>query len=249
VSTPTQPGDAHANHPNGDGLQFIEAYSFIKSSPNWMTNILLGLVCQFIPFVGPIVFIGYEFELIESLHRDRRRQYPDFDFGRFSVYLMRGVWPFLVGLCAGLVITPVFWLLMFLPVGLAAAAGNEETAGVLAGLASLVSMAFMLVGMLAMMLVLTPMMLRAGLAQDFAAGFNFEFIYDFIRRMWKEELMSWLFLWFSAMIVLFVGMLACCVGVWPASVIVSMAQFHLMYQLYEIYLRRGGIPIPLKDPA
>jgi hypothetical protein len=36
------------------------------------------------------------------------------------------------------------------------------------------------------------------------------------------------------------------VGVYPAAALVLFAQFHCNYQLYEMYLERGGIPIPLK---
>ena len=43
-------------------------------------------------------------------------------------------------------------------------------------------------------LVLTPMILRAGLAQDFAEAFRWDFIRDFVVTMWKELLLCGLFL-------------------------------------------------------
>ncbi len=54
-----------------------------------------------------------------------------------------------------------------------------------------------------------------------------------------------LFLIFSSMVVTSVGMLFCFVGIYPATALVEFAQTHLLYQLYEEYLRRGGQEIPL----
>jgi hypothetical protein len=42
------------------------------------------------------------------------------------------------------------------------------------------------------------------------------------------------------------GLLLCCVGILPATALILVAQYHLFYQLYELYLQRGGEPIPLK---
>jgi hypothetical protein len=39
------------------------------------------------------------------------------------------------------------------------------------------------------------------------------------------------------------GYLACFIGVYPAVVILGMAQQHLVAQLYRLYLDEGGQPI------
>jgi hypothetical protein len=54
-----------------------------------------------------------------------------------------------------------------------------------------------------------------------------------------------LFLAVSSMVVMFLGMMAFCVGMYPAMAIVMLARAHAEYQLYELYLARGGEPIPL----
>jgi hypothetical protein len=91
-----------------------------------------------------------------------------------------------------------------------------------------------------------PLLLRAGLIQDFAPAFAPAFAKDFVGKMWVEMLASTLFLWVTSPFVLLAGALVFCVGYLPATVVFLLAQHHLWYQLYELYLRRGGLPIPLK---
>ena len=42
------------------------------------------------------------------------------------------------------------------------------------------------------------------------------------------------------------GMLICCIGTIFTAGFVAIAGAHLDWQLYELYLARGGEPIPLK---
>ncbi len=239
--------------PEPRGLQLGEAYSFVFQNPNWGMNLLLGTVCQLIPVVGPIVFLGYEYELIEALHRDPRRTYPDFDFNRFTNYLTRGLWPFLVALIVSLVLVPVIWLAMaigfFALASIGAAAGGNQAAGPAVALVCLLMFVGIILLSCAMSALIVPVVLRAGLTQDFAAAFNFEFFKDFLRRMWLETLIAAGFIVLTGIPLMLVGMLLCIVGMYPAMTLMLLAQTHLHYQLYELYLERGGQPIPLKEPA
>jgi hypothetical protein len=40
--------------------------------------------------------------------------------------------------------------------------------------------------------------------------------------------------------------MALCIGVYPATAVMMMAHAYMLYQLYALYLSRGGMPIPLK---
>ena len=232
----------------GNGLRFSEAYSFFFQNPNWGMNLLCTTVCQLIPVVGPIVLLGYEYELIEALHRDPRRIYPDFDFNRFVNYLSRGVWPFLVSLIAVLVIFPVVWVAMMLGTfGIAAAAESE--AGILVFFVAIIMFVGVMLLSCAVSVIMVPMVLRAGLSQDFAQAFQFGFIRDYFQKMWLETLLASLFVMGTGMVLMMVGMVACFIGMYPAMTLMLLAQTHLHYQLYELYLRRGGQVIPLKAPA
>lgn len=230
-------------------LQYQEMFAFVFQNPNWMMNLLWGALCVLvagiIPIVPYMVLFGYQFEIIEALHRRRGTTYPDFDTNRIGEYLTKGLWPMLAGMVAMLVLFTILIPLMFIGFGVVGALFANEHAilGILAMV--LFWVAFMLF-MVAANFVLLPMMLRAGLTQEFGQAFNFGWIRSFVSLVWKEMLLGGLFLMLGNMVCTFVGMLLLCVGIYPAMALVMIAQGHLMWQLYEIFLERGGEPIPLK---
>ena len=227
-------------------MQYFGAYRFLFESPKWAIHLLIGAVCQLVPIVGPLVLMGYVYNVLETKHRHGRDQYPPFDFNRLSVYLVRGLWPFLVSLVAAL---PVFLVLVpfILIVAVSGAAAGQD------GDPPLFTMALFAVGiplfavfLFALHVVAQPMILRAGFSQDLGSAFSMTFVRDFLSRVWKELLLSILFLIVTGLLVVLAGLLLFCVGVYAAAVVLLFAQFHFHYQLYELYLQRGGTPIPLK---
>jgi hypothetical protein len=88
-----------------------------------------------------------------------------------------------------------------------------------------------------------PAMLHAGLARELRFRELMSFVRDFIQRMWKEEFLVLLFVMATAMVLSSIGVLACFVGVYFAAVAITMAEHHFLFQLYELYLKRGGKPI------
>jgi hypothetical protein len=96
-------------------------------------------------------------------------------------------------------------------------------------------------------LVLMPMVLGAGLGQELGAAFNFAFIKDFIARVWKEMVLASLFLSVAGLVLTSLGMLVFCIGAYVAIAVLILANAHLLYQLYNLYLARGGMAIPLKE--
>jgi len=233
------------------GMRYFDAYSFVFDSPRWAMNLLLGAVCALIPVVGGIVLWGYQFEIIESLHRDPRRTYPDFDFNHFVNYLKRGVWPFLVALVVTMVPSFVLVILsyaMMFAVGISASLAGQETGMLIAVVGFLLGFAAIFAAAIAVGMISIPFVIRAGLAQDFGEAFRFDFVKSFIRKTWKEMILSMLFMMFSSMVVAMIGMLLCYFGMYPAMVLIMLAYAHIYYQLYQVYLARGGKPIPLKPP-
>ena len=230
-------------------MNYFGAYRFAFESPKWAIHLLIGTVCQFVPIVGPFVLMGYIYSVIEAKLRQGRDQFPDFDFNQLSTYLVRGIWPFLVSLVAALpmifLMVPAF-LILFIGV-----ANADQTNGGPPWIAIILFVGWMLVFsvlMLVIQIVSLPMLLRAGLSQDFASAFSMAYVRDFFSRVWKELILSMLFLWVTAPFVLLGGLLLLFVGIYPATVVMLFAQFHFHYQLYELYLQRGGTPIPCKEP-
>src|SRR5579864_9195444 len=86
-------------------MHYLDSLTFITAKQGWFLNLVLCGVCLLIPVIGPIVVLGYSFEVFDSLHRDPdKRRYPNFEFDRFTKYLMRGLWPFLVQLIMNFVL-------------------------------------------------------------------------------------------------------------------------------------------------
>ncbi len=247
---PNQPGTASRPGQAFSGMQYLDAYAYVFGSPNWVMNVILGAVCQLIPIIGPMVFMGYQFDIIESLQREPRGSYPDFCFDRFADYLKRGLWPFLVSFIVNaIVIVPVALVCYVIGLVVALAShGAGQHAGPVVTFVGMGGFSVLFMALLiAVGIVSLPMWLRAGLTQDFAEAFRFDFIRDFIRTVWKEMLLTALFLFGTSLVVTMTGMLLCCVGIYPAGALVMLAIAHLNCQLYQAYLSRGGTPIPVKS--
>ena len=216
-----------------------------------MMNLLLGGLCVLIPIIGPIVVLGWLITGFWGRQDERFETFPDFDFSHFGKYLERGLWPFLVAFVASMavsiVMVPLIWLLM-IPMMLVGglSSGNEANAagcvGVLVLILMMVIWAVMLAGL---MLVLTPLKIRASLTQDFAKAFDFKFIKQFLALTWKEVVLSSLFVVGASIVLGCLGLLAFCIGIYFVSVLTYFSWTHLHKQLYALYLSRGGEPVPL----
>jgi len=228
-------------------MHYLDAYRFPFSSPKWLQNVLIACVCVIVPLPGYLVLYGYLFEVIEALHHDRERTYPDFDFNRILPYLVRGAWPFLVQLVLGLPLMIVLGVMyaVIMAIGIAAGGDGGQPPAVLVVLVPIFFVSALLLIVLTALIAM-PLTLRAGLSQDFKSAFSLDFLRDFLDRVWPQLVLTWLFSIVSGLLVQMAGALVCCIGLYPAGAVVWFAQLHLWYQLYELYLERGGTPIPLQ---
>jgi hypothetical protein len=237
-------------------MKYLEAYQFPFRSPKWLQNLLCLLVAALVPIAGMMVILGYQFDIIEALHlRGKQDNYPDFDVNRLMKYLLRGAWPFLVQLIVGLPIAlvgviPVLVCYFGLMISMTPAGGSGNSPWTPVWVVLLIaSYLFFLFLQVVIMVVSIPLMLRAGLMQDFGAAFNWAFIRDFLRRMWVPTFLAELFLIFSALVLQAVGMLVFCLGWLFVVPLVQFAQAYLLWELYEEYLRRGGSEVALQVQA
>jgi len=241
------------------GLQFLRAYNYIFENPQWTTTILwcflAFLLSGMIPavgFIAVLMIMGYQFEVIDALLVTKGERYPTFDSNRLGDYFTRGVWPFLAMLITMIPMMFVIFAAYFggvLSVIVAASAAGEDLAAVAAVAVLLVVMLVVFVVSLSIWLVMVPVILRAGLSQDFGESFRIAWIRDFIRKMWLEIILANLFLTLSSLVLMPLGCLALCIGMYAAYAVIFMAQTHLYYQMYVLYLERGGLPVPVKPRA
>lgn len=236
--SPSGVTSAKPQPPSSGGLDFAKLFTFLFDSPKWFVNWLCCTVTLLIPIVGAMVIWGYQAEATERLIRNPSEPYPDFDFSRFGDYLMRGLWPFLIALTVGLVSIPVYLIAVFV-----------------FGMGSVISESMAIFSTLLMMVVYMvygaiiaaisqPMVLRSAMTKDFMQGFNLDFIKQYLSRIWKELLMGMLVIIVVTPFLAIAGFLALCIGYLFALSLVTLAYGHLQYQLYRLYLERGGEPIP-----
>jgi hypothetical protein len=230
-------------------MNYAASVSDYFKSPKWMMNTLLAGVCVLIPFIGPIVIKGWLITGFWGRQDDRFETFPDFDFNNFGKYLERGLWPFLVTLASSLALTVaacvVIVPLMMIVTIVAGSGGHNSAAGCATALLFALVAVLYIVLMIGIMMLLTPLTIRATLVQEFGPSFNLAWVKHFMRLMWKEILLSSLFLFAVSLAFSAIGILLLCVGVYFAMVPVYFSWVHLHKQLYRIYLSRGGEPVPM----
>ncbi|MFZ1217886.1 MAG: DUF4013 domain-containing protein [Chthoniobacterales bacterium] len=228
-------------------MNYTASVSDFFKSPKWMMNTLLAGICVFIPLVGPIVIKGWLITGFWGREDNRPEAFPDFDFNNFGKYLERGLWPFLVSLVSGLVIGMAACLII-IPVtmilGVLAPNDHSSASGCAAALLFVFFMVFYIVLVVGVMVVITPLTIRASLLQEFGAAFNFAFVKRFVALTWKEIVLATLFIIVASLALCAAGAIIFCIGMYFATVPVYFCWVHLHKQLYALYLSRGGEPIP-----
>ncbi|MEQ8790867.1 MAG: hypothetical protein RIC55_31685 [Pirellulaceae bacterium] len=233
-------------------IRYLAAYAQIfNEQQQGVQNVLLLSVSQFIPFIGLMLLWGFAYEGVEALHRRPRWPQPDFDFSRFSEYLTRGlppslfvfilqaISPFLIFMLEIVALVLIAVAVTLLPTTYGGLIMSIVAPILLIGIASLALLATML---------LRPMLLRAGLSQEIGQMFRLRWSRDFVARVWPELLLVTLFGYVTYVPLAFLGLCAVVVGILPAYIIWFLAAVHLDYQLYQLYLARGGEPVPLRPP-
>jgi hypothetical protein len=230
------------------GIEYLRSLKVIFEHPEWLKGAILLAVLSLIPVLQTPLIFGYMFHVTEHLHRGGGGPYPLFEIRRFAEYITRGIWCYLIANIVAVILIPVFQVTvqggMF---GSMAAIQSGTDAGMLAVAIGVPTVLLgLLVFLLGLFVVLTPFFLRAGLTQDFALTFNFRWIGDYLRRTWIETTLVNLFLILVSPVLMSAGCALFCVGMFLVGALLTVTHAHLNWQLYELYLARGGEPIPLK---
>jgi hypothetical protein len=234
----------------GIGMHYQQAYRYIFASPNWTMNVLFATLAVFIPVAGQMVMMGYLFEVIEHFHNRHKTpgpetdHYPDFDTNKLMTYLMRGMAPFAA------------WFAFLFPVGLVSSCmwiiGNIIAAASGSTMVGLVVYLLLVVVIVVLTVIaktlLLPVYLRAGFTGDFVSSFSTPVIKDFLSRVGRETALAQLVV-VGSTIASLVTLCAFVVGFYAATAVVFMAAHYLDYELYELYLERGGAPIEIRPPT
>jgi hypothetical protein len=220
-------------------VRYQQAFGYVINQPGGFVNLLLVMVCQFIPILGPIVLLGYRAEVSVALSNDPElQQHPKFTFDRFVDYLSRGIWPFLIGL---ILVIPMFPIL----IGALIAGFVIDPPG--PGNPPILAFALfgsaLIVTSLAATILSIPMSFHAEMTGKFDLGGAFRFAAEFWRLLFGLAIVTVFVFNILAFVVVIVGLLCCFVGIYPAISLIEMAGQHIMVQLYREYLDRGGEPL------
>ncbi|MFC2172627.1 DUF4013 domain-containing protein [Acidobacteriota bacterium] len=224
-------------------MNYMRAVNFIFEHPRWWLLALIGGLSFFVPIVGPLVFMGFLVEEIERYHRTKSDTLQEFSFDRLGPYLMRGLWPFLAGLVLAVILIPVILVPALIFLVIPGALDLESAMPFFVIAFVIICVAICLIAALAAV----PITLGAALGQNLRAALSWRFIKDFVSKMWLEILVTMLFLVVLAIVAEIIGLLACGIGIYCTLALVTVSQWHLYWQLYELYLERGGEPVPLAD--
>lgn len=229
-------------------MNYSASVSDFFKPARWLNNTLLGAVAMLIPAIGPIILSGWHTTMLwNPSNPNDPKAYEPFDFQHFSKYLQRGLWPFLVNLVASFALVPVMMCLM-VPVFILLAAvdsrhGQQGNGAMMLIIPFVVLLQIVLV--LVYQFIATPLNLRATLTQGFKESFDFAFILDFISRMWKDMVVTSLFMFGLGICLMIITVITCYIGMFFAAPVLMFAWHHLQKQLYQEYLARGGREIPL----
>ena len=229
-------------------IEYLRSVRIVFEHPQWMKGLLMLAVSMLIPVLSTPVLFGYMYEVTEHLHLRQPGPYPLFEFRRFAHYITRGIWCYLLMNMLVAILVPIVQVVFqggFFA-SIAALQSRNNVAGLIVAVAVPAVLTAFFAFLLALSILLTPLYLRAGLTHDFAQTFNFRWVGDFVRRMWLEVLLVNLFQWLASLVLLPLGCVMFCYGMLLAAALLSISSGQLNWQLYELYLTRGGEPIPLR---
>lgn len=220
-------------------MQYLQPFLYyVKKPKTGFTNVLIGCLAPLIPIAGEMVLLGYRAEVSEELERDPDlKEHPDFSLDKLAAYLQRGVWPYLSRLISYLVLLTLGAIVSVL-VGIGLYQAVPEPLLCIGAGYLTYFVCFILSNTL-----VWPMEYHAQITRKFAPLDDFKFALRFAGVCWLSTLVAVLMHTMFGFVALFLGMLLLWIGIYPAIVIVQMAEQHLMTQLYLHYLDEGGEPI------
>jgi hypothetical protein len=217
-------------------MDYFGVFSKVMAQPNWFLScLLLGLI-TLIPILGAMVWAGFVYESVAVLHRTHGRYYHPFDFGRFGKYFQRGLGFLVLALVLGIAQAIVLNILQAIVTGIMGR-GNEFQA-------ILLMLPVNWASGITISLVSYPLQLRSGLMMKLGEAFQFSWSLGFVSRTWLQFLLCGLCFLLFGLLSLPVVVLTCGLGLVLVLGFFGHIWAYYMFDLYRIYLSRGGSSIP-----
>jgi hypothetical protein len=236
---------------NVAGIRIIEAFTWLFENPKWVNHsVIAAVILNFplfpLPILGQIVVMGYLFGCLEDELRQPRFGYADFDFKKFGLYLKRGIFPWLINLCITSVGVAIV-LFIFVPMlisGVTLINTRDQLWMMLGGFVIGLGYMIYIAALVVVSLLPVPLMLRVGVTQNVREAFEIRWAMSFFRKLLPELFLTVFVISLTTLPLMLMGFVACVVGAWFVAAWLYFVGFRILIQLYELFLARGGEPIP-----
>lgn len=212
--------------PTRDTIDLGRAFRFVVEDPDWIKKILIGGVFTLLSgvLVGAVFVVGYGVRLTRRVAAGDPRPLPEWeDLGGMFGEGLRGLAIYLVYVLPVAIVPMGFAVALALAgaglSGSSGAPGARDASDVFGALAAFGLMAVYAVTailMLVLALYVPAAMARFAMLDRVSAGFEVRENIDFIRRNLGNYAMA-LLLYLLASFASQLGVLLCCVGIFPAS--------------------------------
>jgi hypothetical protein len=222
-----------------------------KSKAGWGSALLLSSMC--IPFLGQVVVHGWAAQSVRRAAITGEAAPAPARLEWNTEYLTR-----LLGPGFRILIAQFVWSLPLIVIGfpallLAIFLGDDGPFEDFAGDASLplqvVGFLVYFFAVAAAPLVSAGAVTVVSVTDKLESALNFALVFDVLRKTLGTVLGGFIVLmivgWFATMI----GLLACCVGIFPAQVVFFYGLGHLHLLVYRTYLAKGGAPLAAARPV
>lgn len=228
------------------GLSLSRAMKWMFASPNWVANLFWVFLCALLGsvMIGSFVLVGYQMDIIQRRSRGGENTDVDFDANRFAEYLVRGLIPAAIYLVVTIVLGAIVGLLVGIWAMLFSALVGPDPDGLMAlvMIGPILVLVCVMIG--ATLFIALPLAVRAGLCNDLSEGLKINWALETAMFMWPVMLLLLLYLVICSFISM-LGFLACFVGIYVTSAWLQLVMADMGAQLYDVYLWKGGKPLPM----
>ena len=242
----------------GDGkIDVKRAVRCLFQQPEWLKTTFLGVAYFFVPLAGPLALQGWGVRVFKHIVTggDDTKLPPLKGFGDLislgiQPYVAAMIWLFPMIFGAQLILTIGLVIAGVLTGVIAAAlksggAGNEVTIIVticVAVISFLLAFVLFYAAIIAVAYPLQAMITLVETTGKLEYAWKFSEIRNFMSVLKPDYRKAFIRMQLWSLLIVFLGMLLCYCGMFPAFMIMIVAGAHLRGQLYRMYLARGGRP-------
>ena len=212
-------------------MKFPKSFTYIFEDPDWLSKIILPMLCSLIPIIGPLVMAGYTLHLIRNVANREPLPLPELDFGKD---LARGFKWFVVMLIYAI---PLFLLaaLMIIPVSVSS---NNESAPVLAILLSILCGGAIIAYFIVLWLFMPVAQAHFAMQETISSGFA---VTKFA-KMFSKNITEWMLVLAGGLLAAMiapVGSILFFIGALITSTYAGLMISHLIGQAYSVSTQGG----------